>query len=137
MQALCKGSKMNYLNKFFIGRWDNNDLTAFKWWNSKRAEYTIRFLGCLLAGQLLIALASFSLGLTNSENISSRLISLLVGDLILIVFINLLYFLWPAIEAIFFRKSPDGYRKKCFIFLNITNILVFTVFLLLTISVKL
>lgn len=110
--------------KFFYGKLDNMELSALRWWNSKRLEYSVRFLICLIIAQLLFLLTAFSLGGIDTSNILQRLMSAFFWDLVLLLLINVVYFLWPCLEVVLFKKINIVYRKNCFAFLNVLNVLI-------------
>lgn len=127
---------MTIWSKYFFGNWSNQDLPALKWWNTKRKDYNLRLLSCLLIGQFLVALTSLSLGATTSDNLLDRLTGMLLADLLILISVNILYFLWPVIETLLFKTSPNRYRKVCFAFLNTINMLILAGYILLMIAVK-
>lgn len=98
--------------------------TAYSWWNSKRKEYNIKFLLCLFSAQVLFSLVAISSIGNADAGILRRITGMLVADLLIILLINLIYFLWPTLEVIFFKKINILYRKYCFALLNIINALI-------------
>jgi len=110
--------------RFFYGKLDSMELPAFRWWNSKRVEYSLRFLICLIFSQLLFFLIAFSLGGIDTSNIFQRIVSALLSDVVLLLLVNIVYFLWPVIEVILFKEINIVYRKNCFAFLNLLNVLI-------------
>ncbi len=123
------------MNNFFFGTISNMELPTLKWWNSKRKEYNLRFISCLLISQLIMFLVSFSLGGITSDNLTSRISSMLVSDLLLIVVINIIYFIWPAIERIGFKNSPK-FRLRCFAFINGLSLMILIGALILMVVTK-
>jgi hypothetical protein len=111
------------IRQFLMGPLENMDLPSYQWWSSKRKEYNLKFISCLLVAQVFFFIASLSLGISNSESILSRILSALFVDAIIILLINLLYFLWPTLEVLFFKKINKIYRRYCFAMLNLLNVL--------------
>lgn len=109
---------MNNIQKFLYGEIYNNDYPAFKWWTSKRKEYNLKLIVCLVLAQLVLSGASYSLGITTIENIIQKTLSALFVDVVLIIFMNIVYFLWPILEIVIFKSKNDIYRKVCFGFIN-------------------
>lgn len=113
------------IHNFIFGPMQSMEKPAYSWWNSKRKEYNIKFLLCLLASQLLFALSAIS-SISNSEvSILRRVAGMLTTDLLIVLLINIIYFLWPTLEIIFFTKINILFRKYHFALLNILNILIF------------
>ena len=113
------------VNKFLFGPLIDMNLPPYQWWNSKRKEYTLKFVLCLLSAQMLLFLASFSLGVIKTEEFLGKVINALVLDAVLICVMNVLYFLWPTLEILFFKSINLIYRRYCFAFLNIFSASLF------------
>lgn len=111
------------ISQFLMGSIKDMDLPSYQWWNSKREEYNLKFISCLLIGQILFFIASLNFGISNPENALSRVFSALFVDLLIILLINVLYFLWPTLEVLFFKKINKLYRRYCFALLNLVNVL--------------
>lgn len=127
---------MELIRRFFWGQSRDMGLSAFKWWNSKRLEYNLRFLGCLVVGQVLLLMTSYSLGIITVSNILNKVASALLADLVVLVVVNLVYFLWPTLEFLLFRKNPKKYRSVCFAVLNGLNLAIVVTVFVLIITVK-
>lgn len=112
------------LNYFFYGKQGGMELTSFQWWNHKRIEYSLRFISCIVIAQILFLLTAFNLGSIDSSNIIQRIMSAFFTDAILLLLVNILYFLCPILEGILFKKIFIVYRKNCFAFLNLLNVLI-------------
>ncbi len=110
------------MGRFLVGPLGNMDLPSYRWWNSKRKEYNLKFISCLLAAQILFFIAYLTLDISDSESILSRIYRALLVDILIIFIINLLYFLWPTLESLFFKKINKLYRRYCFAVLNLSNI---------------
>ena len=115
---------MNELTRFLYGSQKESELSAFKWWNAKRWEYTIRIVGCVLTAQALFFLVSYSLGGITTENLIRRVVGALVSGLFVTAIVNIIYFLWPIMEIVFFKKSSLAYRKSCFAFINFISLML-------------
>ena len=127
---------MELSSRFFFGSAKDASLPAFKWWNSKRLEYNLRFLGCLVAGQVLLLMTSYSLGLETADNILNKIAGALIADLVVLAVVNLVYFLWPAVELLLFRKNPQKYRSVCFAALNGLSLTLFVAIFVLMFALK-
>lgn len=127
---------MELSSRFFFGISGDTSLPAFKWWNSKRLEYNLRFLGCLLAGQVLLLMTSYSLGLATADNILNKIAGALISYLMVLAVVNLVYFLWPALELLLFRANPQKYRSVCFAVLNGLSLALFVAILFLIFAIK-
>lgn len=127
---------MELSSRFFFGSARDASLPAFKWWNSKRIEYNLRFLGCLVAGQALLLMTSYSLGIVTEDNILNKIAAALIVDLVVLAVVNLVYFLWPAIELLLFRNNPQKYRSVCFAVLNGLSLALFVAIFVLMFALK-
>jgi hypothetical protein len=112
------------IHDFIFGPMQAMEKTAYSWWSSKRKEYNIKFLLCLFSAQVLFALVAISSTSNTDVDFLRRITGMLMADLLIILLINLIYFLWPTLEIIFFKKINILYRKYCFAFLNIINVLI-------------
>lgn len=113
------------IHNFIFGPMQSMEKTAYSWWNSKRKEYNIKFLLCLFSAQFLFALVVISSTSNTDVSILRKITAMLITDLLIIVIINMIYFLWPTLEIFFFKKINILYRKYCFALLNIINVLIF------------
>ena len=115
---------MNILQKFLYGNIENMEYGAFRWWNSKRMEYNLKFIGCLVLAQFLLFGAAQSLQLSADKNIYEKLSGTLIADIVIIIVINILYFLIPILETIAFKSYKPKYRKNVFALTNALNLLI-------------
>jgi len=111
-----------YISKFIFGPSGQMELSAIKWWNSKRWEYNLKFLSCLLAAQFLFALVALSLSAHSEVGMGRKILGALTADALILVAVNLIYFLFPLLELMLFKKIYILYRKYTFAFLNLINL---------------
>ncbi len=133
---------MNFINRFIYGSSGNMDSAPLEWWNSKRKEYSVRFMACLLIGQALVLFLNLSY-LTSEFTLQGTELKyplkqieielgLIIGyslpyiliDFVILVIVNILYFLLPLIEKYLFSKHHRIYRKSSFAFINSLNIFI-------------
>ena len=121
-----------YFSRFLFGPIRNMEWPALKWWNSKRLEYNIKLLLCLIIAQFLLAMVAISTSTGGEFDFVRRLLGAIITDIVILALVNVFYFLMPVLELVFFRKINILYRKYSFALLNILNlvfILVATVML--------
>ena len=106
------------LRNFFLGRQDQMNLPALRWWNHNRLAYNLRLIGCLAIGQLLLLWVGYSEGLIPSQGMFHRISVWFWSDLILLAFMNVLYFLLPWLEVAVFKGRPEKFRAYSFAFIN-------------------
>lgn len=107
------------IHNFIFGPMLSMEKSAYSWWNSKRKEYNIKLLLCFVAAQFLFMLVAVSSTGFADVDIAQRFIRMLIADLFIFLLMNIVYFLWPTLEVIFFRKINVLYRKYCFAFLKV------------------
>jgi hypothetical protein len=112
---------MSKVKTFLFGPIKNYEMPAFAWWDSKRHEYNIKLVSCLLSAQFIFLLMAISQNKVTSENFVQKISSMLFAGAITVGFFNLIYFLFPALEALLFKKINLLYRRYSFAFLNVIN----------------
>lgn len=124
------------IGNFLFGPLIDMHLPPYQWWNSKRKEYTLKFFAFFLPAQVFLFMASFSLGRINAENFLEKVLGALVVDAVLICVLNLLYFLWPTLELLFFKNINLLYRRYCFALLNLFSVSLFVMALSFVFYIK-
>lgn len=113
-----------YINSFIFGPMISMGAPAFSWWESKRLEYNLKFISCLLIAQLLFFLVAISnVGLAEFD-IVRRIMGAIVTDVIFLLALNIIYFAWPIVELVIFRKINIIFRKYMYALLNILNLII-------------
>jgi hypothetical protein len=111
------------LKYFLTGPMLQMEKAAFPWWGSKWLEYNLKFIFCLFIAQLLFMLAAISMADENF-NFAVKLVGMLKADLLAIILVNIIYFIFPTLEFILFRKFNILFRKYAFQFLNLINLII-------------
>ena len=106
---------------FLTGPMIQMERPAFPWWCSKWLEYNIKFVSCVSIAQLLFLLVITS-KVSHHHFFIAKLVHMLRADLLLIVLINVIYFVFPALEFLVFRKVNILFRKYTFQFLNMVSL---------------
>jgi hypothetical protein len=57
-------------------------------------------------------------------NFAVKLVGMLKADLLAIILVNIIYFIFPTLEFILFRKFNILFRKYAFQFLNLINLII-------------
>ncbi len=123
-----------YVRNYLFGPLGSMELSSFKWWNSKRREYSTKLLYSLLSAQAIFLLWSLSLEGVEPLGALLSIPRALIIDVLLISIVNLIYFIWPTLEFLFFEKINILYRKYTFALLNLISASIFigALFLLYT-----
>lgn len=108
---------------FLTGPMNQMEKPAFPWWGSKWLEYNIKFICCLFIAQLLFILVAISKSNENF-NFIMKLAGMLQADFLAIILMNIIYFIFPTLEFLLFRRFNILFRKYTFQFLNIINLII-------------
>ncbi len=114
-----------YIKKYLFGPLGSMELSPYKWWNSKRREYSTKLFYNLLAAQCVFLLWSLSSEGVKFFDILFSVPRILIVDVILISIINVVYYIWPTLEYLFFGKINILYRKYTFALLNLISVFIF------------
>lgn len=115
------------LKKFLLGNMSSNEPNSFKWWNSKRIEYSLKLLLCLVIAQVIILATFLHLNEITANRIGYWVGQVFVKDIIVLITANIIYFLMPALETVFFKKSKEKYRKIGFGLLNLISLCIIAI----------
>lgn len=127
---------MNKLKMFLYGPLTNHELPAFAWWNSKRQEYNIKLVSCLLSAQFIFFLMAISQNRVTLNNFIQKISTMLYAGALTVAFFNLVYFIFPTLEALFFKKINLLFRRYSFALLNIFNAGILIIALVTLVIVK-